>query len=139
MATTKINKQTKEDRRLANISLGFLILYISIMIIMSLIPGTDLQNTIVPTYSGILHFIEFMGLVFVASFTFILFETKYLFTHLTILVIFMSSLTEGIQHFIPGRVSSSEDFLINLAGGFTLISILILIVVIFYVYRRPSK
>jgi len=119
-----VNQKT-ETLRLARTALVFLLLYIGIMITMSCIPGKQLENTVVPTYSGLLHFVEFMGLALIGSLTFALYDKEYFFTNIVSLVVVMSALTEGIQYYIPGRVFSIADFVVNIAGGLTFIIILI--------------
>ena len=121
-----MDKQKEITNRLRRTALVFLLIYISIMIGLALIPGDNLQNTIIPTYSGILHFLEFFGLTIIAAITFALFNIKYFFSLLTSLIIFMSGLTEGIQYFVPGRVFSGADFIVNIFGGLTLILLMLL-------------
>ena len=121
-----MDKQKEINNKLGCTALVFLLIYISIMIGLALIPGNNLQNTIVPTFSGILHFLEFFGLTIIASIAFALFDIKYFFSSLAGLIIFMSSLTEGIQYFVPGRVFSGADFIVNIFGGLTLILLMLL-------------
>jgi len=121
-----MDKQKEITNRLGCTALVFLLIYISSMIGLSLIPGANLQDTIIPTYSVVLHFLEFFVLAFLAAMTFSLFNIKYFFSSLTSLIIFMSGLTEGIQYFVPGRVFSGADFIVNIFGGLTLILLMLL-------------
>ena len=91
-----MDKQKEINNSLGYASAIFLLIYISIMIGLALIPGNNLQDTIIPTYSVVLHFLEFFVLAFLAAMTFSLFDIKYFFSSLIGLIIAMSILTEGI-------------------------------------------
>jgi len=130
-------KQNKKDYKLANAALVFLVIYITIMIGVSLIPGADLQNTVIPTYSGVLHFLEFIGLALIGVIVFTLYDIEYFLSSLTGLVVFMSGLTEGIQYFVPGRFFGMADFVVNIAGGLTIILIILISNLLFLRKERP--
>ena len=130
-------KQKKKDYKLALTALVFLLIYISIMIGMSLIPGDNLKDSIIPKYSIVLHFLEFLGLAFVSTIVFALFDIEYFFSSITGLILFMSILTEGLQYFVPGRFFSVVDLVVNIAGGFTLLLIIILSNILFMRKEGP--
>jgi len=104
-----------------------LILYLSIMVYFSLIPGDELVDTLVPEYSVILHFLEFLGLSIILLLCFPLYASKYTKTYIASMVVFMALITEAIQYFVPGRFFSSLDIAVNLSGGL-LLSLIIYIV-----------
>jgi len=131
-----MDRQKKEDRRLAYTALVFLFLYVGVMIIASCIPGQQLQDTVIPTYSGVFHFLEFLLFGFIAATTFALFDVEYFFSSLTVSIIFMSVLTEGIQYFVPGRIFSITDLVVNVAGGLTFILITVLFTIIGIILGR---
>lgn len=116
----------KENNMMKIISVIILYIYISIMIIASLIPGDNLQSTIIPIYSGVLHFIGFFILAFIGTIVFYLYDSENPILNLIQLIVFMSGLTEGIQYFVPGRVFSIMDFCVNIIGGITFIFIILI-------------
>ena len=118
----------QKDTFISGLKIVFTILffiYLGIMIYFSLIPGDELIDTLIPKYSAILHFLEFMGLSIIAILCLALYNIKRPLLQISGLIIIMSILTESIQYFVPGRFFNVIDLCINLFGGLILIVIMI--------------
>jgi len=108
-------KWYEKENFIHNAKLGlfvFTVSYIVLILFLSTIPGNILEDTPIPKYAMLLHFLEFFVLAALVLISAITYECKRPISVTALIIIILAVFTEMIQRYVPGRFLVQLMFLL---------------------------